>query len=225
MGNHVKETAQCYCLLSGQLSCFIVYMSNPEPQPDTYPDQALPAVSFDLALGRQYDQIDFDYTAYMAHLRSNGMTDGQIAGTDIRFHPKRGFIDNQGLQVGNKIDVWMDGQANAVLVHETQHRIDRLAGLMDKNPTRPIDFKKVFTISCFGLAAVSIGLVGEDALRVSHAPLEDYIGIWAIQASGAAGTAYALYRALAYQLNIVEKRAFHAQATVKTPFLTFSERT
>jgi len=197
-----------------------------ETQNNVTSEQVLPAVNFDVGSSKKSTNVDFDYANYDKYLRANGLYGDDIGDTSIRFHAPKLFPFNPGKhntqyiegRAHGEIDVYAVGKkANKVLVHETQHRIDRMNGFIATHQPRRNLAEKGLLV---GLSGVFGGLTSEVAIP-THAPSEFFIGSIAMLGVGLAGF---LSGAAGYKLRPIERRARRAAREVKTQFVTFSKK-
>jgi len=187
-----------------------------EPAHSTTPDQAMPAVTFDIGLGKALDGkvVNFDFENYSNYLRSHGLDEKQIADTSVEFHNPR--LTRAGDYGDGNINVYGLKRANESLLHETQHRIDHAQGTFGENgpSTRGADLALKL-----GMIAATLGVTEETISYLSHnqSSVRDWTVVMAL------GALCAGVGVVKYALNPAEKSARQA-AKVPDRFVTVGDR-
>ncbi len=175
-----------------------------------------PTVAFDIKLGKSVEYIDFDYDSYYEHLSSQGVSDEQIADSQIKVKPNN-YINPVRGSVSAKtgeLTVLAGPGLNKTFMHESQH-------LIDYHNSPPSSTEKAYigayTIGLFGVAPVLIGesLVSEYIL---HQPEAVPDTLWNV------ATGVATLSALAYYCSTSERRARKAAKVNDQQFFTLTKK-
>lgn len=95
-----------------------------------------PIVSMDIALGKTYDEVDFDYDAFRDEAERLGMSPQDIGGMSVRLKQPRlldtkgGFYDVNG---DKGIIVNANHKVNRRISHELKHKADDVNGRLKKD--------------------------------------------------------------------------------------------
>ncbi len=92
----------------------------------------VPEVSFDIALGRKYRQVEFDYDAYQQLVLDLGGTPEDLHGLRMEFYSEKcatedGFYNYEENTIGINLAHSKVGEA---IAHETQHYVDVQNGML-----------------------------------------------------------------------------------------------